>query len=628
METDRGTIRTMHLINAAGLWARDCALKLGLDLPLTIIEHQYGFTGPVAALAADKKGTVLPAIYDHDNSYYIRPDRRTNRIFIGAHEKPDKVAVLEEWSTKGVPENVNETSLESHFERVEDQYRAACQVLPSLAQTSLTEKNAGAFCMTPDSLPLVGPTHRLPNYWLAAGFFDGIASAGGIGKYLSDWIVEGEPPFELYETDPNRFGTWADKKFSIARSKEVYALCHNWSYKDSERLAGRPARVSGLFGALRNEGAQMRYRAGWEVAQYFSVDEEPEEGARARNYQIVTNKCGLIDLAYKGKIEVRGVDAHPFLNYALTRTAPELNSLRETLMVSPKGRIISRVNVIHHDQHRSQFMLVGEPEHEYRDIRWLESVAREGVFNVEIHNVSAFLSCIGIVGPLSIEVLSELTLADLSPKGFPFGTTRLVRLVGVPVIAVKTSETGELGFELYHNRADSLKLYEGLRKVGEKYGLTNFGSLIYNTLRLEKGVKMFGSEICLDTNPYEAGMENFVDSSKEHDFVGKSALSELRAQKFERKLALVCLEDDSSAEEANIPHGMEIVRLKGSDQIVGQITSGCFSFVLQRPLCYAWVNSTVSENESLEVDLGTHVYSAHLLSNPPSTPEHIRTNTS
>uniref|UniRef100_A0A1I7WRY2 DAO domain-containing protein n=1 Tax=Heterorhabditis bacteriophora TaxID=37862 RepID=A0A1I7WRY2_HETBA len=272
--------------------------------------------------------------------------------------------------------------ISADFSRLNGAYTRACELIPGLKDAELDAK-AAVFSMTADGYPLVGPFDK--NYWLSTGFLDGVSSGGGIGKYLADWMVDGEPPQELFDTDASRYDRWASREFIVEKSRETYSMYYNWSYTD--RLGARPTdRVSGVYGRLRRDKAHFSFRNGWEiyccnwsnihfflkVAQVFDIDEEGLLSTLTREYEMVTNKCGVIDMSWKGKIEVKGPDADAFMNYAIASQVPPLGKIGSGLMLTRQGRVFAPLKIFHHDDARSAFIVLTEPERESRDLYWLE----------------------------------------------------------------------------------------------------------------------------------------------------------------------------------------------------------------------------------------------------------------
>ncbi|KIH65471.1 FAD dependent oxidoreductase [Ancylostoma duodenale] len=447
------SVKTRNLLNAGGIWANDIARLSGHELPMVIAEHQYAILTPNSSIPN------IPAIIDHDSTFYVRKSG-DNYIF-GGFEPMEKVVFREDWFRKGVPPE-GSRAVKPEFSRLDEAYNRACELVPSVRDAKV-EAKAAVFSMTADGYPLVGPFDK--NYWVSTGFLDGVSSGGGIGRYIADWMVDGEPPLELFDTDASRYDRWATRPFILEKSKETYSMYYNWSY--TNRLAGRPTD---------------------RVPQVFDIDEEGMLSTLTREYQMVANKCGVIDMSWKGKIEVKGEDAEALLNYAICT-----------------------------------------------------------------------------------ELLSELTKSDVSESGFPQRSTRLMRLGPVATVCARSStSTGQLSYELFHNRADSAKLYQEIIRAGAPYGVVNFGQATMNMMRLEHGYKVWGRELTLDTNPFECGLGGLVDFTKE-EFIGRPAAIEQSKQKYDRRLALLTFDMADNPqiplEWKNLPFGNEVVRREGQEEV-------------------------------------------------------------
>ncbi|VDO29530.1 unnamed protein product, partial [Onchocerca flexuosa] len=589
---DGSQIRTRNIVNAAGLWAREFGRLTNLDIPLAIVEHQYARISPLPEV---EPLVDLPAIIDHESSFYIH--RANDSVLFGGFEqKPSNVAIREDMM-EHMPEEV---IIEPDFKRLKRAYERACDLIPCLRGVNIDPK-ASVVTMMADGYPLVGPINHKQNYWLQAGYFDGVSSGGGMGKYLADWIIDGEPPSELFDTDANRFDRWVTRDYIINKCRETYSMFYNWSYKN--RLVGRPTeRVSGIYGRLQKQGCFYLFRNGWEVSESFAAEYKDKLPNMIREYELVSNKCGVIDLSWRGKIEVRGKDSEKFLSYVLTNEPPQLGEVSSGLMLTKKGNIFGSLDLFHHDQYRSEYILLTDPERESRELNWLKRIAIELEADVEISGVSEYLASLAVVGPKSREVLEELTKSDL---GFKQSSAQLMRLGSAPVIAVRTTAaTGQLSYELYHSRGDTLALYNSLMEVGKNYGIVNFGQSTLNMMRIENGYKIWGRELTLNTNPYECGLGDMVDLNKEN-FIGKTSCMELSQKQWDRKqVLLICEPLTESQGWRMIPKRMEVIRKEGSEDRVGQITSGTYSVRLHRPLAFAWMHSNITPEDKLWIDVG------------------------
>jgi len=234
-----------------------------------------------------------------------------------------------------------------------------------------------------------------------------------------------------------------------------------------------------------------------------------------------------------------------------------------------------------------------------------------------VNNVTEYLACIGVGGPNCRDLLARLTKEDVTDEKYIYGTVKLIRVANVPVVACRVSDTGELAWQLYHNRAESLKIYEALRRVGEKMGVIDFGWDAFNVMRLEKGIKLYGYDINLDTDPFEAGVDGYIDFNR--DFIGKSAILELKKKERKRKLVLLTLDE-------NIPieYRFRLESIRRGDEVVGFVTSGCYSYAFKKPLVYAYLPSSTSESDPLTVDIGGRLIKARMLEKPPLQTYHKR----
>ncbi|KAF8366343.1 hypothetical protein PRIPAC_84172, partial [Pristionchus pacificus] len=536
---DGSLIKTRNIINAGGIWANDIARLSGHSIPMIVVEHQYAVVKPTEQLKAG-----LPAIIDHDSTFYVR--QSGDELLFGGFEMIDRVKIREDWFKNGVPKD-GSASITPDFERLSRAYERAKELLPAMRDAKV-DARAAVFSMTPDGYPLVGPFDK--NYWVSTGFLDGVSSAGGLGKYLADWIVDGEPPAELFDTDASRYDGWADRKFIVDKG----------------------------------------------VAQYFNIDEENVLSTLEREYLMVTNKCGVIDMSWKGKIEVKGPDAQELLEYAVCGEVPALGKIGSGLMLTRAGRVLAPLKIFHHDSVRSQFILLTEPERESRDLYWLKRAAAEKQFKVQVHSVSEYLASLALVGPKSRE-----------------RSTKLMRLGAAAVVCARSStSTGQLSYELFHNRADSKKLYEAIMAAGRPLGIVNFGQATMNGMRLEHGFKIWGRELTLDTNPFECGLGALVDLKSGKDFIGKASSIEHATQTFNRRLALITMDTDSV-----VPAGNEVLRREGEEERIGQVTSAGYSARLQKPIAFAWLDSSVKVRIRMPSTSTSVVASEYA---PPSSP--------
>ncbi|CAJ0927827.1 unnamed protein product [Ranitomeya imitator] len=255
----------IKLISPLGFWAREVGKLIGLEHPLIPVHHQYVVTGTVPEVKALKK--EIPVLRDLEGSYYLRQER--DGLLFGPYESQEKMKLQESWVTDGVPPGFGKELFESDLDRIMTHVEAAMDMVPVLKNADIINIVSGPITYSPDILPMVGPHQGVQNYWVAIGFGYGIIHAGGIGKFLSDWILGGEPPFDLIEIDPNRYGKWTSTKYTALKARESYGFNNIVGYPKEERFAGRPTeRVSGIYEELKTK-CSMGFHAGWEQPHWF-----------------------------------------------------------------------------------------------------------------------------------------------------------------------------------------------------------------------------------------------------------------------------------------------------------------------------------------------------------------------
>ncbi|NXP34975.1 M2GD protein, partial [Leiothrix lutea] len=619
VETPLGIIQAKRIVNTAGFWAREIGKMIGLQHPLIPVHHQYVVTSTVPEVKALK--TELPVIRDLEGSYYLRQER--DGLLFGPYESEEKMKLQESWVTNGVPPGFGKELFESDLDRIMEHIEAAMEMVPVLRKADIVNTISGPITYSPDILPMVGPHQGVRNYWVAIGFGYGIIHAGGMGKYLSDWILEGEPPFDLIEVDPNRYGKWTTTQYTAAKARESYGFNNIVGYPKEERFAGRPTeRTSGLYDLLKSR-CSMGFHAGWEQPHWFYKPGD-ETGYKpsfrrtnwfepvGREYKQVMEKVGVIDLSPFGKFKVKGPDSVKLLDHLFANVVPKVGSTNISHMLTPRGKVYAELTVS--QLYPGEFMLVTGSGSELHDLRWIEEQIARGGYKVEIENMTDEMGVLSVAGPYARQVLQKLTNEDLSDASFKFLQCRHLKLSNIPVTAIRISYTGELGWELYHRKQDSVPLYNAIMEAGQKEGIDDFGTYALNTLRLEKGFRAWGAEMNCDTNPLEAGLEYFVKLNKAADFTGKQALKQIKEKGLQRRLVYLTLDTDNVD-----PEGNESVWHNGKARtiVVGNTTSGCFSYGAQQSLAFAYVPMELSKvGQKLEVELLGKNYPATIIQEP------------
>lgn len=612
VSTTQGDVLADRVVNAAGFWAKEVAKMAGSDLPLVPNHHQYLVTSTVPEVKALKK--EFPVLRHLEGSFYLRMER--DGLLIGPYESPESMKQCEDWVRDAVPKGFGKELFEPDLTRLEPHLEVAMELMPCFAHASIQSVVNGPITYTPDVLPLVGPD-ILPNMWIAAGFGYGIVHGGGIGKFLADWILNGEPPFELTECDPLRFGEWTSDEYVLAKARESYGMNNAISFPHEERFAGRPTRrVSGAHDQLERRGARMHIHSGWEQPAWFAPSGKPEyrpsfrrtnwhEAVEGEVSRVMTS-AGIIDLTPFAKLVVEGPDAARFLDHVTANKLPKVGRTVITHVLTPSGRVYAELTVTR--TRDDSFLVITGSGVELHDLRWLQEQARLGGWKVSFANKTEELGCLSVAGPKAKDIMAKLS--PVFEGKFPFFAAKEVSLAGVETLALRLSYTGELGWELYHPRAQSATLYEALLDAGHDHDLGDFGTLALNVMRQEKGFKMWGAEMNVDTTITDAGLMAFVNLNK-GDFVGREAVLELLKHRQKRYLVQVTV--DSPDVE---PHGDETVWLCG--KVIGNTTSGCFSHHLQKHLAFAYLPPSLAvPGAQVQVELLGDLHTATVLDAPP-----------
>ncbi|XP_002737400.1 dimethylglycine dehydrogenase, mitochondrial-like [Saccoglossus kowalevskii] len=615
VETKHGIIKANRVVNATGLWSHEFSKLHGNQLPVMTVQHQYIVTTTVPEIQA--RSTELPVLRDMDDSYYVRQER--SGLLIGPYEAEHKMKQQKHW-VEGVPPGFGRELFESDLDRIDNHLEAAMSLMPVLKSADIQTVVCGPIAFTPDSMGLVGPYPGLKNYWCLCAAAGGIIWSGGLGKYLTHWIMTGEQPHDLIELDPVRYGKWTSMDYVEAKTRETYGMYNHIVYANDERFAGRPTeRISGAYGKMKERGAQFVHNTGWEQPGWFALSGD-EAGYKpsfrrtnwfepvGRECRMVTEKAGVIDLSSVGKFEVRGKDASKIMEYLCARSMPEVGKSVVAHMLTSRGTVHSELTICKLNDVR-YFCITGAAS-ELFDIRWIETHADKGGFDVSVLNVSDDGGCLSIAGPKSREILQKLTTTDVSDAALLPMDNVTMDIAGVEVLVIRGSSTGELGYEFYHDKKDTLKLYEALLEAGEPYGMGDFGSYALNSMRIERGYRRWGNDMTIDYDPYETGLGQYIDLNKSADFIGKEALLKLKEKGTNRKLALLSIATDNV-------DSAKYDTVWCDNKVAGYVTSGTYSYSTNQIIAYANLPlNLASVGSKVEVELLGKHYPATVIEEP------------
>jgi glycine cleavage system T protein len=588
VETDKGDIATELVVNAGGMFAAELGALAGVTVPIVPMAHEYLVTRPLG-LPLD-----LPTMRDPSLLVYFRGE--SGGLVMGGYERSPAP-----WGLDGIPADFNGKLLSEDWERFEELMENAVVRVPSLAEAEVVKLINGPEAFTPDGEFILGPS-EVPGFWVAAGFCaHGLAGAGGMGQLVAEWLVEGTPSLDVWEMDSRRFGrNYEDRDYTLARTVEVYSTYYDVKYPGHERQAGRPRTVSPAYKRLAELGAAFGEKSGWERANWFESNAAAgDESLRPRGWAgklwspaigaehvACRERAAIFDETSFAKIEVSGPNATEFIESLCdNRVARDVGAITYTQMLNPRGGIECDFTVTRLAEDR--FRIVTGTAFGRHDLAWIASHAGEGV---RVEDVTSDLACLGLWGPAAREILQPLATEELS---FPYMRARELEVDGIACLALRVTYVGELGWELYCGMERGLQLWDALWDAGRAHGLVAGGYKAIDSMRLEKGYRVWGADITPEDTPYEAGLGFAVKLDK--DFIGKEAL--LGAQQPERKLACLVLEDPRA-----VALGSEPVRVDG--EITGRVTSGGYGYTVERSIAYAYLPAeAVEPGRAVEVEI-------------------------
>jgi sarcosine dehydrogenase len=598
VETSRGDIDCEFVVNAAGQWAPQVARLAGLELPITALQHQFVVTEQLAEVQALE--SELPVMRDPEHSYYVRQEG--GALLVGPFEKGPL-----EFAPEGVPDDFEGRLLPGNLDQIMEVMLGAASRVPLLSDAGLKTVINGPDGYTPDGHCLMGEAGGRRGYFVLAGFsIFGILFGGGAGAELAEWIVEGEPGEDMWQMDVRRFGPYAAPvPFVLARGSEVYGREYAVHYPLEEYESARPLKVDPLYETLQSRGARFGERFGWERPLWFEregqeLPDNPYSFRRPAWHDSVGEECravregvGVLDQTSFAKYELEGPGAGPLLDRLCANHLPKQpGSIVLTQMLTEKGGIECDVTVTWLGEDR--FYVVSAAAAEDHDHSW---IARHLPVDdsVKLTNVTSEVGVLTIAGPSSRELLGRITSTDVSADGFPFFRAREIEVGPVPVRALRLSYTGELGFELHHPIEQSGRLYEEIRNAGEDLGLVDFGYHALESLRLEKGYRLWGADISQQDTPLEAGMEFFVDWQT--DFIGREALAVQRESGHARQLVNLHCEGELPA--MLLPHQP----VYSAGELIGSIRVGGYGHTIDRTIALGYL-PTYLVDQGPQVELG------------------------
>jgi len=591
VETGQGRIECKTVVNCAGLWGRDIALMAGADAPLYACEHFYLLTKPIDGIDGH-----LPTLGAHNEYLYIRDE--VGGLLVGSFEPVGKPIAVED-----LPRDFAFDLLNEDWDHFEPMMRGAIHRIPALETAQARMLLNGPESFTPDGHFMLGPATGLEGFFVGCGMNSiGLASGGGAGRALAEWIIGGSPAMDLWEVDVRRFQPFQNELAALReRIPEVLGLHYEIAFPDREYTTARDQRMSALHDRLQARGAYFGQRAGWERPRWFvppGVDpaSHPLTFARpgwagyiASEHRAAREGVVVIDQSSFGKVRVRGRDAEKLLQRVCAGDMSiEPGRMVYTPMLNDLGRYESDLTIMRVSD--DEFVLITGSNQAARDMEWLRLHKGDGE-DAALSDVSAELAVIGVAGPKSRDVMTGASNATLSNDAFPFYTWAPLEIAGRPVRAARLSYTGELGWEIHVEMAEAGPVYDAIIEVGQAHAIRDMGHDAMNCLRVEKGFRAFGRELTADETPLEAGLGFTVKTDRGGDFIGRDAfLREKEAGQREAETARRLVHftfDDPAA----YPLGGEPVAQGG--KIVGQVTSAAYGHWIGRACAMGYMEGDI-----------------------------------
>ncbi len=618
VETLNGeTIHAEHIVNAGGLWGREVGRMAGLELPSLCMAHQYILTEEIPEVVEFNKehGKEIVHAIDFDGELYMRQER--TGMLMGTYE-----ANGVPWSPVEAPWDFTSELLPPDLDQIADNLARGFERYPAFQNAGIKNIIHGPFAFAPDGNPLVGPVRGMDNYWVACAVMAGFSQGGGVGLALANWIVDGDPGFDVWAMDVSRYGDFATLSYTNEKVRENYGRRFRIQFPNEELPAARPLRTTPLYDRYKAMGACFGAAYGLEQALWFAPEgTEPVEDItfrRSNAFDIVGEECravreavGLLEISGYAKYEVTGPGAEAWLSHLLANRMPPKGRLTLTPMLNEAGKLIGDFTVAKADDER--FYVFGSGVAENYHMRWFtQHLPEDG--SVVVRAFGTTLCGLSIAGPKSRELLSRLTHEDVSNAAFPFLTYREMDIGLVPARVGRITFTGDLGYEIWVPADYLTRLHDQIVEAGADFGLRHVGGRALMSLRLEKNWGTWAREYRPIYGPYEAQMGRFI-SLKKNEFIGHEAARAEKQDGGDKALTVFTVDtrDVDVIGDEPIWH---------NGKVVGWITSGGYAHYAQASVAMGYVPAAIAgEDDGFEIEIIGERYPAHPQREPLFDPQ-------
>jgi glycine cleavage system T protein len=587
--TDKGAIQSECVVIAGGAWSPLLARLAGVNVPLMPFAHQYVVTRPIKGV-----GRNLPTMRDPDKLVYFKEE--LGGFVMGGYERNPVP-----YDYDAIPPDFNHKLLEPDWDRFMGLLDAAIERVPCAADAEPIKLINGFEAFTPDGEFIMGETPEVRGLWVACGFCaHGIAGGGGIGRVMAEWIVEGQPFVDLAKMDVRRFAPqYRSKELALTQTYEIYATYYDIHVPMEERTAVRELRLSPMYNRLKEQGATFGEKAGWERPNVFTSVADEHRATRER--------AGLFDMSSFSKIQAQGPGMLAFLQHITDNEMDKpIGSITYTQMLNPRGGIECDLTVTRLAADR--FYIVTGTAFGPHDLAHMRRLAPDDG-SVYLDDITSSRAVVGLWGPCARDILSSATDDDISNAAAPYLSARVITVGRAPVLALRVTYVGELGWELHTPAEYGLHLWDTLWVAGKPFGVAACGYHAIDTLRFEKGYRYWSAELTPEYTPYEAGLGFCVRLNK-GEFIGRAALLAQKERGLNRKLCCMVLDKG-----APVVWGREPI-LSG-DEVVGRVTGGNIGHTIGRGIAYGYLPlGHAAVGTRLALDIAGEIWGATVAAEP------------
>ncbi len=618
LRTSKGDVTCEHVVNAAGLWAREVGRMVGIELPVLAMEHMYLLTEDMPEVQEfnDREGREVVHAVDFDGELYLRQER--GGMLMGTYER-----ACVPWSEKETPWEFGHELLQPDLDRIAPSLEVGFRRFPAFERAGIKQVINGPFTFAPDGNPLVGPIRGLPGFWCACGVMAGFSQGGGVGLALANWMVDGDPGEDVFAMDVARFGGFATLQYTSEKVRENYARRFSIRYPNEELPAARPLKTTPVYDRLKDRGAVFGAAHGLEVPLWFAPKGVEDEFSWRRStdfdhvaseVRAVRESVGIIEISGFAKYSVSGPDAEVWLDRMLASRIPALGRMTLAPMLKPDGRLIGDFSLARLGP--EEFLIAGSGIAEDYHRRWFEAhLPERGVtFSVRGGDMTG----LSIAGPRARDVLRTLSNVDVSAEAFRFMNIRRMDVAMAPALVGRVSFTGDLGYEIWVSAEYQRYLYDVLKEAGAPFGIKDFGLRALNAMRLEKGFGGWAREYRPIYTAEEAGLGRFVALGKEADFIGKAEAKAHREDGGKLRLRVFTVDAADADAIGDEP-------IWKDDEVVGWVTSGGYAHHSGKSVALGYVPKELAQTDGgWRIEVLGELLDAHMQHRPLFDPDGVR----